>query len=119
MAHSAQEAGSNVSLLSMGGVQGQPQRGRQSFSDYIAIGGPIYAEILPANGRRIAAIFQNLGPGTLTLGLGSGPLVAFDGIVVGLGQAFQIDGDFPWTGSVWADSGATTTTIAITELSVP
>lgn len=107
----AQESGTVGRLISLGGLFGVSQRGRQLECLTRSVTAPI--QILNDNARRIAVIIQNSTSVAATLYFGPDTV----GITLAGGANLQIDWNFPWTGTVVADSVGTT--IETLEVSVP
>jgi len=90
-----QESGYNGQIVSLGGVKAQYGHGRQSVSKTIF--GVAEEEVLGDNPGRVCAIIQNRAGVNVTVSLGKDDSGSF---VLLPNGSFQIDQNFPWTGSV-------------------
>jgi hypothetical protein len=115
------ETGSNIALVSLGGVIGQKGFGRTVDTNIFTVTAGVMYYVLTPNPKRISAIIMNNGdaanPGAaLAVYVGennAGPFVLCEF------GTFQIDSSFPWTGSVYvAYIGAFSPVVAIAEVSV-
>lgn len=102
-------------LVSLAGILGKPGRGRQLNSYFRAVGVAPRQQFLSANSNRISCIIQNVDSETVYL--------AFAGntdaeIVLTQSQSFQIDENFPWTGSLMASVIAGTGHLVVWEVTL-
>jgi hypothetical protein len=116
------ETGSNQKLISLGGVIGQAGLGREVNTTLLTMAVGVLQYALAANPKRISALIVNNGDVALAS--------QYVGVYIGENNtgpffltefgSFQIDENFPWTGSVYiAYLGAGSPVISITEVSVP
>jgi len=103
-------------LVSLSGIPGVDHRGRQARAIYI-IPAVTTSQVIDQNTHRIAMILQTTGLCDIQLGLGEPATAAC--IILRPGQSFQIDQNFPWTGSVQALAADTSGVLTGYELSTP
>ncbi len=115
MAEVSLEGGYNGQLVSLGGIRGLPGQGRKISGQNLTGNGAI--QILSPNLRRIAVIIQNQSGLEVELILRD-TLTSYR-IKLEDHGTFQIDDNFPWTGSVMAYAGAATWQLSILECEVP
>lgn len=112
-----QESGYKGQLVSLSGLLGAPGRGRQVEDAPWVVPAAETVMVLSGNGRRIAAVFQNLpgsaGDAEISLGENSGKTE-----ILQPGDSWQIDINIPWTDSVWCYSLAGCT-LLVTEICIP
>lgn len=109
----------NDELISLGGVKGVANRGRnvdiRSYTAADAAAHPIAQD----NPQRIAMLITNNGTDSVPVDLGNGAAAGY-GHILAPGGSLQIDKNFPWTGEMSAYfSAAFTGVLAVTEISVP
>lgn len=109
------EGGHKGPLESLGGLVQDDGRGRIVVDGSQVVAAGSYIQIFGANGKRIAAIFQNLGPDDLSIvpGIGANPFAVLPKYGV-----LQIDKDLPWTGDLYASTAGSSTLYA-QEISLP
>ena len=112
-----QEPGYYGSLLSLGGLQGVSQRGRQAEASLVVIDNTKVYQLLSSNLHRIFALICNQSGQTIYISLGDGTVTP---IPISDGGLLQIDKDMPWTGFIYCTgSSASTGNVTIQELSTP
>ena len=112
-----QEAGYFGILMSLAGIAGKINRGRQSEAFTVAVDNTTTYQLLSANSQRIAAIISNTSGQTIYISLGDQTNLPIEILDKG---ALQIDVNFPWTGFVYAKgASATPGNVMIQEISVP
>jgi len=118
MASNTQEPGYQGRIISLGGIKGTQDHGRQAFIDVWTSTGTGYLTV-PANSRRIALLLQNSLASSHRLRLSLGDLPTVEALALQPGESIQFDQFLPWTGSVVMTSEAGSTTfINIVEISV-
>jgi len=111
------ESGHNGVIESLGGVKNRPGFGRTSYYATHTLGVLDDLDILPENTRRISALIQNYGSGSVFINFSSGYAGQGMRVYLSPGGSIQIDKDFPWTGYISA-RGILATTIIVNEISV-
>lgn len=114
-----QEAGFyGAQLYSLSGKPGSKYRGRQCQTSWISLNNS-FQLVFGENGNRISAliILSNVATAPMYISLGQ-VATGTEQFPLYPGQSFQIDGNFPWTGSVYAQTAGVGVIFA-TEISVP
>ena len=112
-----QEAGYYGVLVSLAGIKGKENRGRQAETSTVVVDNRKVYQLLSSNLNRLAAIIINDSGQTVLISLGD-----LDAQTIQLidHAILQIDQLLPWTGFVYAiGSSVTPGNILIQEISVP
>lgn len=110
------EPGFNGQVISLASVAGASGKGRQAVSNSFTLSGIVI--IAPANPKRISAIIQNVGdpafPGS-QLGVYIGGVNTIP-ITLTENGTLQIDGNYPWTGEIYANAITNNPVVVVVEV---
>lgn len=114
-----QEPGLTGTAISLGGIEGKLNRGRESLPHSVEASTTVQT-ILPANVKRVWALIQNIDAAQVVyIDQGRDPSAtsAMYRLYAG-GSAWLINQDNPWTGDVRALADGGTPQLLVTEVSI-